>query len=466
VIARGQPIPHCAPPNETGGAKAGQAWPRHPGRVSLFASFFPRPNVFFPSAVVWAGICIIIWYLGAKQLGPHLSLGALIGYAYPPPLANGADDATQAAFKMDEIRAVDVWLYQYMIVAGAIFAAVWRRLQPHPWFWWSVVVSSIILFVIWFLVQLDVMINDFFGSFYDLIQKALAAPNTITIGAYFAQLLTFLYIATVYIFVAVMNAFMVQHFIFRWRTAMNDFYVANWDKLRRIEGASQRIQEDTMRFAQTMEDLGTSFINSVMTLIAFTPILWGLSSYIKTIPIFGAVPQALVVVAICWSAFGTVLLAVAGVRLPGLNFRNQRVEAAYRKELVLGEDSADRAQPPTLGELFRNVRRNYFFLYLNYLYFNIARYGYLQAGVLVPYVALAPTIVAAGFTLGIMQQILNSFDKVTTSFQYLVTSWSTIVELLSIYKRLQAFEATLHHEPLGAIEREPVTAAIGAADEM
>jgi len=55
---------------------------------------------------------------------------------------------------------------------------------------------------------------------------------------------------------------------------------------------------------------------------------------------------------------------------------------------------------------------------------------------------------------------------VSTSFQYLVNSWSTIVELLSIYKRLQGFEATLHHEPLGKIEREPVTAAIGASDEM
>jgi peptide/bleomycin uptake transporter len=179
---------------------------------------------------------------------------------------------------------------------------------------------------------------------------------------------------------------------------------------------------------------------------------------VKVLPIVGAVPQALVIVAILWSIFGTGLLAIAGIRLPGLQFRNQRVEAAYRKELVLGEDNADRAQPPTLGELFANVRRNYFRIYLNYLYFNVARYGYLQAGVLVPYVALAPTIVAAGFTLGVMQQILRAFGRVESSFQYLVNSWSTIVELISIYKRLHAFEATLKHEPLSAIDREPAAA--------
>ena len=152
--------------------------------------------------------------------------------------------------------------------------------------------------------------------------------------------------------------------------------------------------------------------------------------------------------------FGTSILAIAGIRLPGLEFRNQRVEAAYRKELVLGEDRADRAQPPTLATLFADVRRNYFRIYLNYLYFNVARYGYLQAGVMVPYVALAPTIVAAGFTLGVMQQILRAFDRVQESFQFLVNSWTTIIELISIYKRLKAFEATLYDQPLGEIEKE------------
>ncbi len=148
------------------------------------------------------------------------------------------------------------------------------------------------------------------------------------------------------------------------------------------------------------------------------------------------------------------MLALAGIRLPGLEFRNQRVEAAYRKELVFGEDHADRAQPPTLVALFSDVRKNYFRLYLNYLYFNVFRYGYLQASVLVPYVALAPTIAAAGFSLGIMQQIVRAFGQVESSFQYLVQSWPTIVELISIYKRLNAFEATLKDTPLSDIERE------------
>ena len=58
------------------------------------------------------------------------------------------------------------------------------------------------------------------------------------------------------------------------------------------------------------------------------------------------------IVAVVWSLFGTGLLALGGIRLPGLEFFNQRVEAAYRKELVLGEDDPARADPPTLSELF------------------------------------------------------------------------------------------------------------------
>jgi peptide/bleomycin uptake transporter len=42
-----------------------------------------------------------------------------------------------------------------------------------------------------------------------------------------------------------------------------------------------------------------------------------------------------------------------------------------------------------------------------------------------------------------MQQIVRAFGRVESSLQFLVRSWSTIVELISIYKRLRSFEAVL-----------------------
>ena len=414
----------------------------------MFSSFFPNPKLFFPATLVWTALAMASWYGFARDLGPQLSLGGLVGFAYPPADADGAAVAVETAR--------NIWLYQYMIAIGGLFVVLVGWLMPHRWFRWSVGVSAAIVFFLWFQVQLDVMINNWFGTFYNMIQQALGKPGAVTQEQFFGQLATFAGIALVYITSAVLSSFITSHYVFRWRTAMNDYYTANWHRLRHIEGASQRIQEDTQKFAQTVEQLGASLIDALLTLLAFLPILWGLSVHVKELPLIGEVPQALVFVAVIWAAVGTALLAVAGVRLPGLEFRNQRVEAAYRKELVLGEDDPVRAQPPTLQALFSDVRANYFRLYFNFLYFNIVRYGYLQASVLVPYIALAPSIVAGGLTLGAMQQIIRAFGRVEGSFQYLVKSWTTIVSLISIYKRLRAFEALMADEPLDVIEIEVV----------
>jgi peptide/bleomycin uptake transporter len=347
-----------------------------------------------------------------------------------------------------------LWFDLYFALAVAIFAAAWMLFAPHPWATWSILGSALILFTSYFQVQVSVAINSWYGPFYNLVQAALSKSAPVTTEQFYSELSTFAGIALVAVVVGVMTRFFVSHYIFRWRTAMNDFYVANWLRLRTIEGASQRVQEDTMRFASTMEGLGVNLISAVLTLLAFLPVLVRLSSNVTELPLLGSISYPLVFAAVIWSIVGTGVLALIGIRLPRIEFLNQRVEAAYRKELVLGEDDPARANPPTLSVLFGDIRRNYFRLYLNFMYFNVGRIVYLQTDVIFPYVLLAPTIVAGKITLGAMNQILNAFTQVRTSFQYLVNSWSTIVELISIYQRLRGFEAKIHDEPLPSIETQ------------
>ncbi len=419
----------------------------------MFPSFFPNPKLYFSSFAIWSLFGVVLWYTTAHGWGTVLSPGGLLGYGYPDVLADGADETAKAAFDAATSAANSFWFYTYYAFFIGVFVIGWMRLAPHRWQRWSVAGSALIFFTNWFLVQLDVMINEWFGTFYDMVQKALGEPGSVPIGDYYWQIVTFLKIALVYVFFAVLFRFFVSHYVFRWRTAMNEYYMEKWNRLRHIEGASQRVQEDTMRFAQITESLGVSLLDSVMTLIAFLPLLWGLSAQVKELPVIGEVSQGLVFVAIIWSIFGTALVAVAGIKLPGLEFRNQRVEAAYRKELVYGEDHETRADPPTIKELFGNVRKNYFRLYFHYLYFNVVRIFYLQIGNLVPYIALAPTIVSGAITLGVMQQIIRAFSRVEGSFQYLINSWTTIVELLSVHKRLKAFEAAIEGGPLPDIDQ-------------
>ncbi|QKV18943.1 peptide antibiotic transporter SbmA [Oricola thermophila] len=411
----------------------------------MFQSFFPKPKLFFVSVVLWTAVIMTLWYFGAHDWGRYLGLGVAtpednqivgIHYFWSPTF---------------------LWLYVYYAIAVAIFAAFWFKWSPHPWQMWSIVGSSVILFATYFGVQISVALNNWRRPFFDLVQAAFTEDATTSAADFYNLIWVFASIAFMAIFVFVATRFLISHWIFRWRTAMNDYYMARWKQLRHIEGASQRVQEDTMRFAGIMEGLGVSMIDSVMTLIAFLPLLWSLSGYVTELPIVGAIPAPLFTAAILWSLFGTALLAVVGIKLPGLEFRNQRVEAAYRKELVYGEDDFERAQPMTVKELFGHVRRNYFRLYFHYMYFNVFRSLYLQADNIFVYVLLIPTIVAAGavgFTYGIMQQVLTAFGQVSNSFQYLVNSWTTIVELLSIYKRLKAFESAIAGEELPDIDKE------------
>ena len=100
-------------------------------------------------------------------------------------------------------------------------------------------------------------------------------------------------------------------------------------------------------------------------------------------------------------------------------------------------------RPKTIEELFDDVRSIHFLSYIRYLYFNVGRIAYLQANVLSAYVFLAPAIVAGVVTLGVMQQIIRAFGRVEGSMQYLLKAWPTIIELLSVYKRLREFEAQI-----------------------
>ena len=406
----------------------------------MFVSFFPRPKLFFLSAIVWAALAMTFWYGYADDL---------VGSSAPGAVGVALFWSTRS-----------LWFDLYFALSVAIFAGAWMMFSPHPWSPWSIIGSALILFTSYFQVQVSVAINSWYGPFYDLVQAALSKSKPVTIEQFYGELSTFAGIALVAVVVGVMTRFFVSHYIFRWRTAMNDFYIANWPRLRTIEGASQRVQEDTMRFATTMEGLGVNLISSVLTLLAFLPVLLQLSSNITELPLIGSIPYPLVFAAVIWSVFGTGALALIGIRLPGIEFFNQRVEAAYRKELVLGEDDPARADPPTLAVLFGNIRHNYFRLYLNFMYFNVGRIVYLQTDVIFPYILLAPTIVAGKITLGSMNQILNAFTQVRTSFQYLVNSWSTIVELISIYQRLRGFEARIHDEPLPSIETETEPASL------
>ena len=180
-----------------------------------------------------------------------------------------------------------------------------------------------------------------------------------------------------------------------------------------------------------------------MTLIAFIPILYGLSAKVD-VPILRDIEGSLVWVALTISIGGLFISWFVGWKLPGLEYNNQKVEAAFRKDLVLGED--DKVNYADLGKLrgfFKDIRRNYQRLYFHYGYFDAWSTSYDQFMMILPYVVMGPGLFTGVLTLGVMVQVNNAFQKVHGGFALFLHNWTTITELRSIWKRLHEFEANL-----------------------
>ena len=130
--------------------------------------------------------------------------------------------------------------------------------------------------------------------------------------------------------------------------------------------------------------------------------------------------------------------------MPGLEYNNQKVEAAFRKELVFGEDDkSNYARPETILELFTGIKFNYQRLFNHYGYVDLWVNSYDQLMVIVPYLLVGPGLFTKLITLGVVVQVSNAFRKVHEGFGVFLYQFTTITELRSIWKRLSEFEDNL-----------------------
>ena len=331
--------------------------------------------------------------------------------------------------------------------------------RSREWALWAWGGGGLLAISLWVQVQITVAINKWYGGFYNLLQTSAEYKDNSAegIALFYDKLISLSYwtngfegdpsftvLAFPYVILAVLTGWFTRIYGLRWRQAMTFMYIPRWRTVEEeIEGASQRIQEDCNRFARIVESLGLQVVRAVMTLVAFIPVLWGLSEHVD-IPFFSDIPGSLVWTALVVSVGGIVISWFVGWKLPGLEYNNQKVEAAFRKDLVLGEDDkANYAQPETLWSLFTGIRFNYQRLYLHYGYFDTWMITYDQFMVIVPYLIMGPGLFTGAIMLGVLVQVSNAFSKVHGGFALFLHNWTTITELRSIWKRLHEFERNL-----------------------
>ena len=321
------------------------------------------------------------------------------------------------------------------MIKSFFFSKKWRL-----WAWGG------FLFIIGSLIAqtwIDVKINQWYKGFYDLLQKAAESD----VSEFYDGIFLFMKLAIPYVMIYTITNYFTRLYAFRWREAMTFAYMPYWKKVdAKVEGASQRIQEDCMNFARIVESIGLQIIRAFMLLIAFIPILWGLSSNV-IIPWLKDFNGSLVYVSLTASLGGVLISWLVGIKLPGLEYNNQVVEAAFRKELVYGEDDrVEYAKPPTILELFTGIKFNYHRLFLHYGYFDLWLIMYNQTMIIVPYIVMGPGLFTGAMTLGILIQTSSAFREVQGSFSLFMQNWTRITELRSIYRRLTEFEKSIGYK--------------------
>lgn len=315
------------------------------------------------------------------------------------------------------------------------------------WAWGGVFVIFLGIFA---QTKINVMMNEWYGMFYDLLQKApplkgeeVELATYSTYEQFKNAIVKFLYLAFPYVLIATFIGYFSRLFTFAWREAMTFAYLSKWKSVKQdIEGSSQRMQEDIYRFARIVESMGVSILGALMTLVAFVPILYAVGKGVA-VPFFTG-DYALVTWSVVASVGGLVISWFVGIKLPHLEYNNQKAEASFRKELVYAEDDKKNyASMDTMIELFTGLKFNYKRLFLHYGYFDVWLYIYEQFMVIFAFLLVGGNLFTGLITLGVLMQISNAFSKVRSSFSVLTTNWTTITELRSIHKRLKEFEKNI-----------------------
>jgi putative ATP-binding cassette transporter len=221
-------------------------------------------------------------------------------------------------------------------------------------------------------------------------------------------------------------------------------------------------------------------LNSIVTLISFIVILWGLSEA-APLHLFGmriAIPGYLVWAALLYAVIGTTLTHLIGRPLIPLNFQQQRYEADFRFNLVRTRENSEQiaalhgeaAERERHASRFGLVVGNWLAIMRRTKKLTFFTASYSQAAQIFPYVMAGPAYLAGVTQLGDLMQTANTFDKVQGALSYFVKAYQDIAQFQAVVQRLAGFEKAIDagrdvalQQP--AIQVLPRAGAVGIAIE-
>lgn len=339
-------------------------------------------------------------------------------------------------------------------VREKFFSRVWKLITPY---WrseekglaWVLLIAVIALSL--FSVAISVVLNSWYRDFYNALEKK-------DLDAFTHSILYFCAIATVGILGAVYRLYLTQMLTIRWRRWLTEQHFSKWlshKSYYRLEqggytdNPDQRLSEDLNKFTDDTLTLGLGLIKTVVSLVSFSIILWGVSG---SIVLFGVeIPGYMFWAAFLYAVVGSWLTHVIGRRLIRLSNQQERYEADLRFSLVRVRENAEsialsdgeRNENERLSSRFGMVWSNFWSMMRVQKRLTFFTAGYSQIAIIFAFVVAAPRYFAGKIELGELMQINSAFGSVQENFSWFIDAYTTLASWRATCDRLLSFRQAL-----------------------
>lgn len=335
-------------------------------------------------------------------------------------------------------------------VRGHFFRRVWKLVTPY---WrseenaiaWGLLIAVIALSL--FSVAISVWVNSWYRDFYNALEKK-------DLAAFTHLILYFCGIAAVAILGAVYRLYLTQMLTIRWRRWLTEQHFAKWlshknyyqlEKGGSTDNPDQRLSQDLDQFTTSTLTLALGLIRTVVSLVSFSIILWGVSGSIE---LFGiTIPGYMFWAALLYAAVGSWLTHMIGRRLILLSNQQERYEADLRFSLVRVRENAESIalsdgepnENQRLSARFGMVWSNFWTIMKVQKRLTFFTAGYSQIAIVFAFVVAAPRYFAGKIELGGLMQINSAFGNVQENFSWFIDAYTTLASWRATCDRLLSF---------------------------
>ena len=301
-------------------------------------------------------------------------------------------------------------------------------------------------------VRVDLLLAHWSNGMYTSLQR-FDAP------AFWASVLLFAILASIHVVRTLIDFYIRQVFVIRWREWLNEQLLAGWLNRQAFyrtqfldhpaDNPDQRLQQDITSMASISLSLAMGTINALVSIFSFTLMLWGLSGALHIMGI--DIPRGMVFMVFIYVLLVTVFAIKIGFPLVRLNFLSEQLNANYRYALMRVREYAENiafyrgenVEGRQLRQRFASVIDNAWQIVYRSLKFQGFNFVFSQISVLLPLMLQAQRFFSKQISLGDLMQTARVFGNLHDSLSFFRMAYDDFAGYRAVLNRLSGFNQAI-----------------------